>query len=189
MRRESKPERLAFRRRKNHLAVLPPSTTYDAPVMNDALSDARNVMIWAISSGLPIRLSGTVAASPAFLSALPVKRFSMSVSIGSGATMLMRTPDAAASRAADFVNPSTACLLAAYTDAPAAPVRPYVDDTLIGYDSAAVHCSFPDAAVMRVVCIQYLRDVILACGRHSVLYVVGLRRRIDTESVSVGIIA
>ena len=44
--------------------------------------------------------------------------------------MLSRTPDAAASSAADFVSPSTACLFAAYTDAPAAPVWPYVDDTL-----------------------------------------------------------
>jgi hypothetical protein len=40
--------------------------------MNDALSDARNVMVLAISSGLPTRLSGTVAAKLAFLSAVPV---------------------------------------------------------------------------------------------------------------------
>jgi hypothetical protein len=33
-------------RLKNHYwAVLPPSTRYDAPVMNDALSDARNMMV------------------------------------------------------------------------------------------------------------------------------------------------
>src|SRR5580704_19530393 len=108
----------------HHLAVLPPSTRYDAPVTNDALSDARNKMVWAISSGRPTRLSGTVAASAAFLSAVPVNRFNIPVSMGPGATMLMRTPDAAASRAADLVRPSTACLLAEYTDAPAAPVRP-----------------------------------------------------------------
>jgi hypothetical protein len=64
--------------------------------MNDALSDARNMMVWAISSGLPTRLSGTVAARPAFLSAVPVKRFSIPVSIGPGATMLTRTPEEAA---------------------------------------------------------------------------------------------
>src|SRR5882757_7850198 len=91
-----------------HRADFPPSTRYDAPVMNDALSDARNMMVWAISSGLPIRLSGTVAASPAFLSAVPVKRLSIPVSMGPGATRLMRTPDAAASNAADLVSPSTA---------------------------------------------------------------------------------
>src|SRR5580692_12157137 len=89
-------------RPRSHLAVLPPSTTYDAPVMNEALSDARNTMVWAISSGLPTRLSGTVAAKLAFLSALPAKRFSMAVSIGPGATLLMRTPVAAASSAADL---------------------------------------------------------------------------------------
>src|SRR5216684_3882556 len=124
------PVRLPIRPRKHHLADLPPSTTYDAPVMNEALSDARNMMVWAISSGLPTRLSGTVAAKPAFLSAVPAKRLSIPVSIGPGATMLMRTPDEAASSAADLVSPSTACLLAEYMDAPAAPVWPYVDDTL-----------------------------------------------------------
>src|ERR1700747_351982 len=74
--------------------------------MNDALSDARNRMVWAISSGVPTLLSGTVAARPAFLSSVPVKRFSIPVSIGPGATALTRTPDAAASSAADLVNPS-----------------------------------------------------------------------------------
>ena len=65
-------------------------------------------------------LSGTPAIKPAFLSSVPVKRFSIPVSIGPGATALTRTPDPAASSAADFVSPSTACLLAVYTDAPGA---------------------------------------------------------------------
>ena len=52
--------------------------------MNEALSDARNVMVLAISSGVPTRLSGTVAARLAFLSAVPVKRFSIPVSTGPG---------------------------------------------------------------------------------------------------------
>src|ERR1700730_8809078 len=43
-------------------------------------------MVSAISSGLPTRLSGTVAAKPAFLSGVPAKRFSIAVSIGPGAT-------------------------------------------------------------------------------------------------------
>src|ERR1700730_11264207 len=133
MRRKLKPAALPagwVPPEENHRAVLPPSTRYDAPVTNDALSDARNMMVSAISSGLPTRLSGTVAAKPAFLSAVPAKRFSIAVSTGPGATMLMRTPDAAASSAADLVSPSTACLLAEYIVAPAAPVWPYVDDTL-----------------------------------------------------------
>src|SRR5882672_770335 len=45
-------------------------------------------------------------------SAFPVKRFSISVSTGPGATALTRTPNAAPSSAADLVRPSTACLLA-----------------------------------------------------------------------------
>src|SRR5947207_9186655 len=111
-----------LRPRGTLLGCLPPSTRYDAPVMNDALSDARKTMVSAISSGLPTRLSGTVAARPAFLSSVPVKRFSIPVSIGPGATMLTRTPDEAASSAADLVSPSTACLLAEYKDAPAAQI-------------------------------------------------------------------
>src|ERR1700691_5218364 len=120
MRRKLKPAGLPAGRgppEENYRAVLPPSTRYDAPVINDALPDARNMMVSAISSGLPTRLSGTVAARAAFLSAVAVKRFSIPVSIGPGATMFTRTPDAAASSAADLVNPSTACLLAAYTAA------------------------------------------------------------------------
>ena len=37
----------------NHRAVLPPSTAIVAPVMKDALSDERNTIVWAISSGFP----------------------------------------------------------------------------------------------------------------------------------------
>ncbi len=40
-------------------ASLPPSTAMIWPVMNDALSEATNTMAWAISSGVPARLSGT----------------------------------------------------------------------------------------------------------------------------------
>src|SRR5258708_26290544 len=42
--------------KEHHWAVLPPSTRQDAPVMNEALPDARNMIVWAISSGLPTRL-------------------------------------------------------------------------------------------------------------------------------------
>src|SRR5580704_6447114 len=60
---------------KDHLAVLPPSTRYDPPVINDALPDARNTMAWAISSGRPTRPSGTVAAKPAFFSGVQVNAY------------------------------------------------------------------------------------------------------------------
>src|SRR5207245_1224708 len=108
-----RPRWFAVSSPSSYWAGLPPSTRNDAPVMKDALSDERNTMVWATSSGAPTRLSGTVVIKPAFLSSVPVKRFSIPVSIGPGATALTRTPDPAASSAADLVNPSTACLLAA----------------------------------------------------------------------------
>src|SRR5271169_3832740 len=93
-------------------ADFPPSTESTWPVIKAALSEARKTMASAISSGFPTRLSGTVETRPAFLSALPVKRLSISVSVGPGATALTRTPEPATSSAADLVSPSTACLLA-----------------------------------------------------------------------------
>src|SRR5438094_5882470 len=108
-----RPRWFAVSSPSSYWADLPPSTRNDAPVMKDALSDERNTMVWATSSGAPTRLSGTVVIKPTFLSSVPVKRFSIPVSIGPGATALTRTPDPAASSAADLVNPSTACLLAA----------------------------------------------------------------------------
>src|ERR1035441_8899681 len=60
----------------------------------------------------------------------PVKRGSIAVAMGPGATALSRTPRGAASRAADLVSPSTACLLAEYTEAPAPPRLPKVDEML-----------------------------------------------------------
>ena len=80
--------------------------------MNEALSDATNTMAWAISSGVPTRLIGSSLTRLALPSPPPVKRFSIPVSIGPGATTLTRTPALATSFAADFVSPSTACLLA-----------------------------------------------------------------------------
>src|SRR5258708_33475100 len=97
---------------QNYEAVLPPLQLITWPVMNDALREATNTMASAISVGVPTRLRGSPATSPAFLSAVPVNRFSNSVSTGPGAIALTRMPDAAPSSAADFVNPSTARLLA-----------------------------------------------------------------------------
>jgi len=56
----------------NQLAVLPPFTPITWPVMKLALLEARNTIASAISSGLPARLTGTPAISPAFLSGVPV---------------------------------------------------------------------------------------------------------------------
>src|SRR5438552_3198019 len=47
-------------------------------------------MARAISSGSATRPSGTPVASAAFLSAVPVKRVSIAVSVGPGATALTR---------------------------------------------------------------------------------------------------
>src|SRR5580704_5233183 len=94
-------------------ALLPPSAARICPVMNDASLEARKMAACAISAGSPTRPRGTVLVSAAFLSELPVKRLSMPVSVGPGAMALTRTPDLAPSSAADFVRPSTACLLAA----------------------------------------------------------------------------
>jgi hypothetical protein len=46
---------------RDQLAVLPPLILTIWPVMKDALSEARNTMASAISSGFPPRLSGTAA--------------------------------------------------------------------------------------------------------------------------------
>ncbi len=81
-------------------------------------------MVCAISSGVSTRFISTPETKAAFFVAVPVKRFSIPVSIGPGATTLTRTPDSVASSAAALVRPSTVCLLARYTDAPAPPTRP-----------------------------------------------------------------
>src|SRR6266478_6569566 len=128
-------------------AVLPPLTLMTWPVMNDALREATNTMASAISAGVPTRLRGTPATSPAFRSAIPVKRFSISVSTGPGATALTSTTAPAPSSAAAFVRPSTACLLATYIDAPAAPRLPKVDDRL-----TMLPC--PWASITRISCFR-----------------------------------
>src|SRR6478672_4283709 len=89
-----------------------------APIDDDGLSGekgalhARNRIVSAISCGVAARLTGTLSRKSAFSSPPPVKRLSISVSTGPGATALTRTPLAAPSSAAALVRPSTACLLA-----------------------------------------------------------------------------
>src|SRR4029077_8982114 len=114
----------------NYSASIPPSTAMDAPVMYEASAEATKAITCAISSGVARRLTGTVETSAALLSSVSVKRVSIPVSVVPGATTFTRTPLPATSSAADLVIPSTACLLATYTDAPAAPTLPYADETL-----------------------------------------------------------
>src|SRR2546423_1851465 len=80
----------------NHVAVLPPLILTIWPVMKDALFEARNTMASAISSGFAPRLSGTEAKKAAVWSGVPVRRSSIAVSVGPGATTLTRTPKGAA---------------------------------------------------------------------------------------------
>src|SRR6476659_5381104 len=61
----------------NQRASFPPSTAMEAPEMKAALSDARNTMVWAISSGVPTRFIGTPEIKAAFFAAVPVNRFSI----------------------------------------------------------------------------------------------------------------
>ena len=97
---------------QNYPASIPPSTGIEAPVMYDAFAEATKAITRAISSGVAKRLAGTVDTSAALFLSVLVKRVSMPVSVVPGATTFTRTPVPATSSAADFVSPSTACLLA-----------------------------------------------------------------------------
>ena len=46
----------------------------EAPVIKDALSDATNRMVCAISSGVPTRFMGTPETKASLFAAVPVKR-------------------------------------------------------------------------------------------------------------------
>ena len=52
----------------NHQLVIPPSMQIFSPVMNPALSEQRNITIFAISIGLPTRPTGCCKASVIFIS-------------------------------------------------------------------------------------------------------------------------
>jgi len=87
-------------KREPQRASFPPSAASEAPVMKEALSEARKRIASATSSGWPIRFMGTREIKSALFSGVPVKRFNIPVSIGPGATTLIRTPVSANSRAA-----------------------------------------------------------------------------------------
>jgi hypothetical protein len=56
-------------------ASLPPSVASDAPVMKEALSDARKRIAAATSSGWPMRFMSTPEVKAVLFSRVPVKRF------------------------------------------------------------------------------------------------------------------
>src|SRR6266481_5498444 len=115
----------------NHPASIPPSTARDAPTMYEALSEPMNTMALAISSGVPMRLVGMcVSRKFALFCCVCAKWLNIRVSVGPGPTMLTRTPVPASSMAADFVIPSTACLLPTYIAAVGPPTLPYEDEML-----------------------------------------------------------
>src|SRR5712691_8231868 len=96
-----------------YCATMPPSTGIGKPVTNDAASEHSHTTASAISSGFPIRPTGSTAA---ILSALPalwaVIRSTIGVLITPGHTAFTRIPDLAYSNAAVLVSPTTPCLLA-----------------------------------------------------------------------------
>src|SRR5258707_7815705 len=90
-----------------------------------------NTIALAISSGVPMRLVGMcVSRKFALFCCVCAKWLNIRVSVGPGPTMLTRTPVPASSMAADFVMPSTACLLPTYIAAVGPPTLPYEDEML-----------------------------------------------------------
>ena|SRR5271165_70349 len=98
----------------SYCAVYPPSTMMSWPVVKAAPGELSQSTALAISSGIPMRLIGVCDAIVLFISVspLPKARSNISVWIGPGETLLMRTPCLANSSAAVLVRPITANLLA-----------------------------------------------------------------------------
>src|SRR3979409_235686 len=109
--------------------------------MNLASSDAMKTIPSATSSERPSRPSGTCFARAALFSDVPVKRVSMPVSVGPGATAFTRIPDLASSSATDLVMPSTACL----ADVDRGPGRTFVPIGRGDVDDAAAALPLHDA--------------------------------------------
>src|SRR6266545_4358035 len=102
-----------------HAAVTPPSTGRATPVMNDASSESRKRAALAISSGWPVRPSGTAPAArlrtsssrsmPAvdFWSGRATKTRSIGVSMGPGHTAFTRIFSLASRTARLLTKPTT----------------------------------------------------------------------------------
>ena len=95
-------------------ADLPPSIDRICPVMKLALSEARKTMASrAISSGRPARCIGTPAISPAFARLAASEAVQHAGLHRTRRNSINAHPEGSTpSSAADFVSPSTACLLA-----------------------------------------------------------------------------
>src|SRR5450432_2163497 len=96
--------------------------------MKEALLEHIHKTASAISRGLPKRPMGWCARTALLAAGSPNARSAIAVSITAGQTALTRMPLRAVSSAADLVKPITACLLATYVAAAAAPIRPATDD-------------------------------------------------------------
>ena len=94
------------------LAVIPPSTTSSAPVMNEASSDARNSAALAISAASPKRPIGTCTRRRCRFSSVSRNFISSSVRSGPGHRALTRMPSRAWMTASSRLKASTAPLLA-----------------------------------------------------------------------------
>ena len=96
----------------DHVAVLPPLTPDD--LAGDERRFARSEKGDGVGDLFRFRASfqRNGGNKRGLFVCAPTSRSNIAVSVGPGATALTRTPNAAASRAADFVSPSTACLLA-----------------------------------------------------------------------------
>ena len=106
------------------VADMPPSTSNTVPEMYEASGEEMKTMASASSVGVARRRNGTVATSAASTSLVPVKRSSIAVSVGPGATAFTRMPELPCSSATDLVSPSTANLLLTYAVANAAALWP-----------------------------------------------------------------
>ena len=98
-------------RQVDQFADMPPSTSNTVPEIYEASGEEMNTMAFASSSVVPLPRKGTVATSASLTSAVPVKRSSIAVSVGPGATAFTRMPEFPCSRATDLVSPSIANLL------------------------------------------------------------------------------
>ena len=112
-------------------AVLPPSTGHDLA------GHERGLVGGEEDDGLRDLLRRADAAerdaastSAALRSGVPVKRLSMPVSVGPGATALTRTPNGAASSAADFVDAFHRVLAGGVDRGARAPRSPIVEEML-----------------------------------------------------------
>src|SRR5215470_12603374 len=122
-----------------HAAVTPPSTGSATPVTNDASSEMRKSAALAISSGLPVRPSGTAPAArfctsssgsiPAvdFWSGRATNTRSIGVSMGPGQTALTRIFSLARRTARLFTKPTTPNLHMEYTGLYEEPWSPDVE--------------------------------------------------------------